>query len=51
MSKSAASRLAIYGMLLIGLFATAYAVGEKLPGHSHTNVEHEHEHPTDMTQP
>jgi hypothetical protein len=49
MSTSAAKRLAIYGMLLTGLFATAYAVGERLPGHTHSNVEHEH--PTDMTQP
>jgi len=30
-----ASRLGAFALLLAGTFATAYAVGEKLPGHSH----------------
>ncbi|MEK7425594.1 MAG: hypothetical protein AAB131_17335 [Actinomycetota bacterium] len=34
--SSTLSRLGSYSVLLVGLFATAYAVGEKLPGHEHT---------------
>jgi hypothetical protein len=32
---SAARRLGAYGLVLVGLFASAYAVGELLPGHQH----------------
>ena len=34
-----ASRLGAFTLLLAGTFGTAYAVGEKLPGHSHTSTD------------
>ncbi|MEX0847474.1 MAG: hypothetical protein WD023_06820 [Ilumatobacteraceae bacterium] len=34
--SSVGSRLGSYGLVLVGLFGTAYAVGERLPGHSHS---------------
>jgi len=30
-----ASRLGAFALVLLGTFGTAYAVGQKLPGHSH----------------
>ena len=30
------NRLVSYGLVLVGLFGTAYAVGERLPGHQHS---------------
>jgi hypothetical protein len=33
--SSPCARLASYGLVLVGLFATAYALGERLPGHDH----------------
>lgn len=39
-----ASRLGAFALLLVGTFATAYAVGEKLPGHSHSGAGHTHSH-------
>jgi len=44
-----ASRLGAFTLLLAGTFGTAYAVGEKLPGHSHTSTDDhaEDEHATD----
>lgn len=32
------SRLGSYALVLVGLFGTAYAVGERLPGHTHTHT-------------
>lgn len=47
------SRLVSYSLVLVGLFGTAYAVGEKLPGHQHSgSTDHAHQHgdgSTDMT--
>ncbi|MEY4231680.1 MAG: hypothetical protein RLZZ362_2529 [Actinomycetota bacterium] len=37
MPSSVGSRLGSYALVLVGLFGTAYAVGERLPGHSHSN--------------
>ena len=37
-----ASRLGAFALLLLGTFGTAYAVGEKLPGHSHGGAGHTH---------
>lgn len=34
-----ATRLGAFALLLAGTFGTAYAVGEMLPGHSHTNID------------
>lgn len=34
---AAGSRLAAFGLILAGTFGTAYAVGEQLPGHQHTD--------------
>jgi hypothetical protein len=34
---SVGSRLGSYALVLVGLFGTAYAVGERLPGHSHSD--------------
>lgn len=39
-----ASRLGAFTLLLAGTFGTAYAVGEKLPGHSHSSTD---DHATD----
>jgi hypothetical protein len=40
-----ASRLGAFTLLLAGTFGTAYAVGEKLPGHAHTSTDdHSHDH-------
>jgi hypothetical protein len=40
-----ASRLGAFALVLAGSFGTAYAVGEKLPGHSHAGgVGHSHTH-------
>lgn len=36
--RSAASRLAAFVLVLLGTFGTAYAVGERLPGHEHTDT-------------
>jgi hypothetical protein len=41
MPSSVGSRLGSYALVLVGLFGTAYAVGERLPGHSHS---HSHTH-------
>ncbi len=39
------SRLGAFTLLLLGTFGTAYAVGERLPGHSHTGTDtHSHDH-------
>lgn len=38
------SRLGAFALLLVGTFGTAYAVGEKLPGHSHGGAGHSHSH-------
>ena len=39
------SRLVSYSLVLVGLFGTAYAVGEKLPGHQHSgSTDHAHQH-------
>jgi len=38
-----ATRLGAFALLLLGTFATAYAVGEKLPGHAHGDVGHTHD--------
>jgi hypothetical protein len=41
------SRLAAFGVILAGTFGTAYAVGERLPGHGHsgsTTDGHSHSH-------
>jgi hypothetical protein len=43
MSRTA-SRLGSYSILLVGLFATAYAIGEKLPGHEHSADAAPHAH-------
>ena len=46
------SRLGAFTLLLAGTFGTAYAVGEKLPGHSHTSTD-DHatdEHSRDQTE-
>ncbi|HAP74711.1 MAG TPA: hypothetical protein DCR14_01345 [Acidimicrobiaceae bacterium] len=45
-----ATRLGAFALVLVGAFGTAYAVGEKLPGHSHTgNTDdgHGHSHDSD----
>jgi hypothetical protein len=42
------SRLAAFLLVLLGTFGTAYAVGEKLPGHSHG---HTHTHNTTLVPP
>lgn len=39
-----ASRLGAFALVLAGTFATAYAVGEKLPGHSHASGGHTDTH-------
>ncbi|MEZ5271590.1 MAG: hypothetical protein R2694_04670 [Ilumatobacteraceae bacterium] len=36
------ARLGAFAMVLAGTFGTAYTVGEKLPGHSHTAGTHNH---------
>jgi hypothetical protein len=36
--SSVRSRLFSFGLVLVGLFGTAYAVGERLPGHEHTGA-------------
>ncbi len=38
------ARLVAFGVVLLGTFGTAYAVGEKLPGHSHAGHTHTHTH-------
>lgn len=43
---SAGRRLGAYGLVLAGLFATAYAVGEALPGHQHGTSAAGHTHDT-----
>lgn len=43
---SAGRRLGAYGLVLAGLFATAYAVGEALPGHEHGTSAADHSHDT-----
>jgi hypothetical protein len=41
------NRLVSYGFVLVGLFGTAYAVGERLPGHEHSGADgHAHQHGT-----
>jgi hypothetical protein len=43
--SSPRNRLISFGLILVGLFATAYAIGERLPGHSHTaSAGHAHDH-------
>lgn len=42
------SRLAAFGLVLAGSFGTAYAVGEAMPGHSHTGT---HSHGATLTTP
>lgn len=43
--SSPRNRLLSFGLILVGLFATAYALGERLPGHSHTaSAGHAHDH-------
>ncbi len=45
--SSVRSRLVSYGLVLVGVFGTAYAVAEKLPGHSHSgSATHTHTHPS-----
>lgn len=41
-----AGRLGAFALVLLGTFGTAYAVGEKLPGHSHGAAGHTHTHPS-----
>lgn len=43
---SVRGRLGAYGLVLVGLFAAAYAVGEQLPGHEHTTDASNHTHDT-----
>jgi len=43
------SRLAAFLLVLVGTFGTAYAVGERLPGHSHGG--HTHTHNTSLVPP
>lgn len=38
------SRLAAFGLILVGSFGTAYGVGEKLPGHAHSGSADGHAH-------
>ena len=48
------SRLAAFALILAGTFGTAYAVGERLPGHSHsgtTSDGHSHSHSHTAAQP
>jgi hypothetical protein len=41
------NRLVSYSLVLVGLFGTAYAVGERLPGHQHSGADgHAHQHGT-----
>jgi hypothetical protein len=45
--SSPRNRLVSYGFVLVGLFGTAYAVGERLPGHQHSSSDgHSHQHGT-----
>lgn len=47
-----ATRLAAFVLVLAGTFGTAYAVGERLPGHSHTGSDgHTHTHTPGLTVP
>lgn len=44
------NRLVSYGLVLVGLFGTAYAAGERLPGHQHSDADgHSHQHDTGDT--
>lgn len=40
---SVGARLGAFLLVLLGTFGTAYAVGEKLPGHDHGGASHSHE--------
>ena len=40
--SSVAARLGAFALVLTGTFATAYAVGENAPGHSHSSGSHAH---------
>ncbi|MBI4935834.1 MAG: hypothetical protein HY828_18280 [Actinobacteria bacterium] len=40
---SVGARLGVFLLVLLGTFGTAYAVGERLPGHSHSGLAHTHE--------
>ncbi len=42
------ARLAAFALVLAGVFATAYGVGEALPGHRHSS-DTEHVHATNPT--
>ncbi|MFZ9629967.1 MAG: hypothetical protein ACO3C1_11520 [Ilumatobacteraceae bacterium] len=48
--QSTAGRLVTFALIVLGLFGTAYAIGERLPGHSHTGTTssdgHTHTHST-----
>jgi hypothetical protein len=44
------NRLVSYSLVLVGLFGTAYAAGERLPGHQHSGADgHSHQHGTGDT--
>ena len=44
------NRLVSYGLVLVGLFGTAYAVGERLPGHQHSGSSGDvHQHTSGST--
>lgn len=42
--SSVRGRLAAFLVVLLGVFGTAYAVGERAPGHSHGGAGHSHSH-------
>ena len=47
--QSTSRRLVTYALIVVGLGLTAYAVGERLPGHSHSTAAEsadDHEHDT-----
>ena len=47
---SIGTRLGAFLLVLLGTFGTAYAIGEKLPGHDHSGHNHTHG-PTDLVPP
>lgn len=50
--QSTLRRLTTYALIVVGLGLTAYAVGERLPGHSHSTAagsDDSHDHGADMT--
>lgn len=41
-ASTTASRLGAFALVLVGAFGTAYAVGERLPGHAHSSTGTDH---------